>query len=111
MNTLRIKIIPWLFLLIALVCLVCLFLPTKLDIKAGVAPSPYVIQVKTLLTHNAVLVRPVFDGDDDIFSFTVTDFDVQAIIHYPKYYIGLVTSLLVACAGLIVSSVLGVKNG
>ena len=95
----------WFFLLIAVVCLVSLFLPTNLEITPEQSFSPYVIEINvtSLLKTSGVTLYPSFGGGDSA-TFTVSDFDVSAVLHYPKYYIGLAIALVLACVGLVLSS-------
>ena len=92
-------IIMALFGAIAAVCLVCLFLPTNLELRIP-QEGNYTVSVQTGL-NNYVVPIDYIDGPQTI---TVGGFSVTSIIRYPNYYAGLLGALIISCIGFLLST-------
>ena len=92
-----------LFGIIAAVCLVCLFLPTNLELNIPEVGN-YTVVIYTGLNQFDVPIDYI-DGPQTI---TAGGFNVRSIIRYPNYYAGLLAALVISCIGLMFSTRLSV---
>lgn len=89
---------------VMLACFIIFTLPTTVTIipdNSFMRFEPYTIKVTTLLHEYIVLLPP---WGDQITSFTVGDLSFNAVVKYPKYYVGILFIIVLSGVGLYFNS-------
>ena len=90
----------FLFMAILLVCLITLLLPTSVVLIPDndiIRQQPFIIGVSTLFNNHAFVLP---SHDTQLTHIVVRSLSLNAVIEYPKYYIGLIIVMGVAVFGL-----------